>query len=65
MPERKLTDDAPFAFLLLRALGLLSYWGRWRSGLSPKSSGAKKALPVTDAAFLPRLQGDLFTLVTL
>lgn len=65
MPERKMTYDAPFVFLLPRALGLLSYWGRWRSGLSPKSSWADKALQVRDPAFLPKLQGDLSILLTL
>lgn len=65
MPERKMTYDAPFVFLLPRALGLLSYWGRWRSGLSPKSSWADKALQVREPAFLPKLQGDLSILLTL
>lgn len=59
MPERKLIYDAPFAFLLLRALGLLSDSGRWGSELSPKGSWAGKPLPVRDAAFLPGLQRGL------
>lgn len=61
MPERKLIDDAPFPFLLLRALGLLSDSGRWGSELSPKGSWAGKPLPVRDAAFLPGLQRGLPT----
>lgn len=65
MPERKTTHDTPFVFLLPRALGLLSYWGRWRSGLSPKSSWADKALRVRGPAFLTKLQGDFSLLLTL
>lgn len=56
MPERKLIFDAPFAFLLLRALGLLSDSGRWGSELSPKGSWAGKPLPVRGCreVYLPR-----------
>ena len=53
--EGKLPADALFALLLLRVLGLLFFWGSWKSRLSPKGIWAGKPLHVRAAVFLPGL----------
>lgn len=44
-------------FFLLRALGLLSFWGSWESDLPPRGSWAGNLLCVRAAVFPPGQQG--------